>query len=896
MKSVPSSASVDNSLKEGQVCNIGVIGASELIVAVREEKSSSSSQSHNNSQSCSSDHVKTGGVSGREDARSSTAVSMTANKVIGGSSWHQKSLNGVQSPGVSGIQRETGSSRNSSLHRNQGGEKLSESSLTCEKVVDVPMAEGNNHKLIVKIPNSGRSPAQSANGGSFEDLSVMNSRASSPLLSEKHDQFDRNLKEKNDVYQANITPDANNESWQSNDFKEVLTGSDEGDGSPATVPDEDNCRIGEDSRKLADVPKAASSSRGNEHKSGKLHEASFSSINALIESCVKYSEVNASMSVVDDVGMNLLASVAAGEMSKSDMASPNHSPQRNITAIEHSCSSSDSRLKSYPGDNIARDCTESVDGIDDEHEKWVTGTMRAKSSEDKIVSFSEEKPTEVLNEHSNSSNMDVQQIAEPSLENNVKSEDTLLATSVALPSASTVDKTSNNADGETWEEKVDSNSNTDGISDTKDKLHGCLQSEDKVDVSALEGGTERVEGSLPCPSMDIDDKNMKNMNNELNITMQGEQKPPAMMRLEFAKGTVGDVLHSTDSGKDIVSENVFGEVKTEKANETDGRNQHTEKENNAHCQAQHKALPAFFQEPEQEARCRGSKLTATDADEAEESTSGAADAASLPAAGGPDIEAKVEFDLNESFNADDGRYGEPNNLSAPECSSIQLISPLPLPVSSGSSGLPASITVASAAKRPFVPPDDLLKNRGELGWKGSAATSAFRPAEPRKPLEMSVGMANISVSNAAVVKPSRPPLDFDLNVPDERILDDLASRDSARGSDSVADLSSNHNLSHDEIMGSAPVRSSGGLDLDLNRVEEPSDTGNHLTSNSHRMDVHLQAVKSSSVAVLNGESSVHRDFDLNAGPLVDEGSPNHPHLANLQGIIHYPSHLFLALD
>ncbi|KAF2282899.1 hypothetical protein GH714_043319 [Hevea brasiliensis] len=899
MKSVPSPASAGNSLKEGHTRNIGVSGASEIPnLSLREEKSSSSSQSHNNSQSCSSDHAKTGGVSGKEDARSSTAVSMTANKAIGGSSRHRKSLNGVQGPTLSGIQRETGSSRNSSLHRSQGAEKLSQSSLTCEKAVDVPLGEGNNHKLIVKIPNRGRSPAQSASGGSFEDPSVMNSRASSPVFSEKHDQFDRNLKEKNDAYRANILSDVNNESWQSNDFKEVLTGSDEGDGSPATVPEEENCKTVEDGRKLADVRKAASSSSGNEHKSGKLHEASFSSMNALIESCVKYSEVNASISAGDDVGMNLLASVAAGEMSKLDMASPNHSPPRNITAVEYSCTSSDSRLKSSPGDNHARDRRPSVDSADDANEKAVTSTSLAKSTEDKIVSLSEEKPAEVLNGHSTSSNMDVHQIAEPCLEKNVKSEEILLVPSVALLSASTVDKTSTNADKETWEEKADC------VSDTKDKLHSCIPSEDNGYVSRLEGGTEPVEGSLPCPSMEIDGDNMKNMNEELNSTVQEEQKPPATICSEFAKRRVGDVLHPTGSGKDIVSENVVGEVKAEKADETDDASQHTEKGNNAQennfglavtdhkvetmeeslegnqpkeqlsgAQALNKASPAIVQEPEQEARCRGSKLNATDADEAEESTSGAVDAASFSAVGGADIEAKVEFDLNEGFNTDDERYGEPNNLRTPECSTaIQLISPFPLPVSSGSSGLPASITVASAAKRPFVPPEDLLKNRGELGWKGSAATSAFRPAEPRKALEIPVGTSNIPASDAAVIKPSRPPLDFDLNVPDERILEDLASRGSARGSASVFDLSNDHNLSHDKIMGSAAVRSSGGLDLDLNRVEEPSDIGNHLASNGCRMDVHLQAVKSSSVTVLNGESSVHRDFDLNDGPRVAEGT------------------------
>ncbi|KAI5389829.1 hypothetical protein KIW84_075222 [Lathyrus oleraceus] len=59
------------------------------------------------------------------------------------------------------------------------------------------------------------------------------------VLSEKHDQFDHDLKEKSGY-------DVNSESWQSNDFKDVLTVSDEGDGSPAAVTDEEHYRTGND--------------------------------------------------------------------------------------------------------------------------------------------------------------------------------------------------------------------------------------------------------------------------------------------------------------------------------------------------------------------------------------------------------------------------------------------------------------------------------------------------------------------------------------------------------------------------------------------------------------------------------------------------------------------------
>ncbi|TKY70337.1 hypothetical protein E2542_SST06627 [Spatholobus suberectus] len=50
-----------------------------------------------------------------------------------------------------------------------------------------------------------------------------------------------------------------------------------------------------------------------------------------VESCVKISEASASVSLGDD-GMNLLAAVAAGEISRSENASPSASPERKFLA------------------------------------------------------------------------------------------------------------------------------------------------------------------------------------------------------------------------------------------------------------------------------------------------------------------------------------------------------------------------------------------------------------------------------------------------------------------------------------------------------------------------------------------------------------------------------------
>ncbi|KAI3503406.1 hypothetical protein L1887_31847 [Cichorium endivia] len=82
------------------------------------------------------------------------------------------------------------------------------------------------------------------------------------------------------------------------------------------------------------------SSSGVTPKQGKLYEASYSSINALVESCAKFSEASVCVSPSDDGGMNLLASVAAGEISRSDV-----SPVCSPPLPEDSCSANVAKLR-----------------------------------------------------------------------------------------------------------------------------------------------------------------------------------------------------------------------------------------------------------------------------------------------------------------------------------------------------------------------------------------------------------------------------------------------------------------------------------------------------------------------------------------------------------------------
>ncbi|TKY66224.1 hypothetical protein E2542_SST09091 [Spatholobus suberectus] len=83
-----------------------------------------------------------------------------------------------------------------------------------------------------------------------------------------------------------------------------------------------------------DGDKVAETSKQTTLPSGfvwQTYDASLSPMNALVESCVKISEASASVSLGDD-GMNLLAAVAAGEISRAENASPSASPERKFLA------------------------------------------------------------------------------------------------------------------------------------------------------------------------------------------------------------------------------------------------------------------------------------------------------------------------------------------------------------------------------------------------------------------------------------------------------------------------------------------------------------------------------------------------------------------------------------
>lgn len=890
---LPSSfpASVSISSKDSPGKGAVSSGNSELpLTTVKEEKSSSSSQSQNNSQSCSSDHAKTMGSSWKEDARSSTAGSMNANKTSGGSSRHRRSTNGFLGSSISGVQKEASMGKTGSVNRNTPLDKVSsQSGLSSERTLDNPGADhGNSHsRLIVRLPNPGRSPARSASGGSLEDPSIPGSRASSPAAPDKYDHIERKIKLKGDACRSHISTDVNAESWQSNDVKEGLAGSDEGDRSPAAA-DEERRNTDETGRTI-DTSRAACSSSGN-GKAVSLIEPksrnSFSSMHALIESCAKYSEPSAPLSAGDDVGINLLANVAAGEISKSDLVSPSASP--GSSPKEEPCAATNeakSRFSSdgggsqnggLPDENADHDSAKQEKGVGPlvASEKLQDGSMPLTSDSKSISSKLENKLTN-MKEGLKSD------VADQSVPDDNK------------PSVHILEKI---ADGNTKAFDVAVNSLGDGCANdisakgTKpEKLGG--------DEPPLVNEVTTVADSVDQPQLSVP-HNLSEASRNAAVTSSTAEKGPCAENADACRIKKPDQLEDSnldpnDSTRKehISSARICDEQPGSSAMGTSIRveeilDKKDPLENHPISAGREPPSGVPIQESEKCMKSISSKTCMMDTDIREEIAS-SAEASSVLVTSEPECGAKLDFDLNEGFSGDDGNQNEQITSVAPVCSPSIRLPNLSSFASSMPNGSPAPITVAAPAKGPFVPPENLLKGKGEPGWKGSAATSAFRPAEPRKVLEMPLNTSDVQSSDTAAGKQSRPPLDIDLNVTDERVLEDMASQSSPQTTGSESGVISNRD---------APTRSAGGLDLDLNKTDEGTDNGRYLASTSGRLEVPLMTVKPVSGSFPNGEANMLRDFDLNDGPGLDEvaaetilkshakNSSNMPFLSPISGL------------
>ncbi|RDX72575.1 hypothetical protein CR513_47915, partial [Mucuna pruriens] len=185
------------------------------------------------------------------------------------------------------------------------------------------------------------------------------------------------------------------------------------------------------------------------------------------------------------------------------------------------------------------------------------------------------------------------------------------------------------------------------------------------------------------------------------------------------------------------------------------------------------------------------------------------------------------------------------------------------------------IPVVSASRPVPTPglPGAPLQFEGTLGWKGSAATSAFRPASPRKNCDIE---RNLSVDmNFDTSKQRQDWLDIDLNVAEdeEGTVKPIAE---SSGRQSSAELS--------------PKRSSR-LEFDLNSLGDDGDT----QPSDHRMEGQLFLGRNGywSPSPASSSSSMQpsvRNIDLNDRPclqtdLVEQGPSKSSHITNAYGCL-----------
>lgn len=194
------------------------------------------------------------------------------------------------------------------------------------------------------------------------------------------------------------------------------------------------------------------------------------------------------------------------------------------------------------------------------------------------------------------------------------------------------------------------------------------------------------------------------------------------------------------------------------------------------------------------------------------------------------------------------------------------------PVNSAS----AAISVVAASRAAAVPglPSSPLQFEGTLGWKGSAATSAFRPASPRRIPDgdkISIGRSSSSP------KQRRNVLEFDLNVAedgDDKNLNLISGKH----------LPVSSGLPSGESSVEVSPRRSGRFNLDLNRTDDDGDAPPSDWRMERRLPFYHDGFRSPSPAT--SSSSMQpcvRNIDLNDRPSIhcDSSFDQQPYLSKL---------------
>ncbi|KAL8141978.1 hypothetical protein V2J09_015010 [Rumex salicifolius] len=409
----------------------------------------------------------------------------------------------------------------------------------------------------------------------------------------------------------------------------------------------------------------------------------------------------------------------------------------------------------------------------------------------------------------------------------------------------------------------------DSVTDAVAAATGSLKAEQVVKEKIPIEEEETGDSSLPCVSkydtcVSKHEDELSNTNQLLSSSISVEFKPPSLANHSESISTkVNDGPVSCSADADLLAEDsaklMAGDTSEVDANlkqidENDVSSDPCNEESVANSGEmidiqENSGSPAKVMssskelEPQLSTRISG-PITAID--EKKEKHSSAVATPSLSAVRASNIDKKLEFDLNEGFDMDEMKSGELIDFAASS-----------LPTSFVS---PGSGCLAGSSERLFFPSEDPLRNRTELGWKGLAATSAFHPAEPRKVLEVSDGSSKAPPHDGITCKQVRPLLEIDLNVADERILQDISIQNSGMKVKHKPDDRINPS---GEFTGSRFSHHSGGFELDLNRVDDAAESGQDSAASC----LQIHSFSTSAPAIVDAST---RDFDLNNGPALDE--------------------------
>ncbi|CAM6023457.1 unnamed protein product, partial [Sphagnum balticum] len=181
------------------------------------------------------------------------------------------------------------------------------------------------------------------------------------------------------------------------------------------------------------------------------------------------------------------------------------------------------------------------------------------------------------------------------------------------------------------------------------------------------------------------------------------------------------------------------------------------------------------------------------------------------------------------------------------------------------------IAVLAATKGAFIPPASPIRIKGELGWKGSAATSAFRPAEPRRTPDRQHSNAESLASDA----------NLSLNTNAVKRAQSSSSAHPISNGNGSGSLQASHGQALPSCSGYGAMRPN--LDLDLNRMDNSEECGMPppFSSDAQAAEAALGPLAPIDNSISKPPPRRVMDFDLNDGPSFEEVAVDEPLLQSL---------------